>query len=188
VQPITFKQIASHERLIASMPVCIANAVKPLGLKISVILSFSYNIFRKPQKKVLKMPMCADSADVLKELPLHLTERIRLIQDAPLRPDGEFVLYWMHHAVRSHENPALDTALCMAAEFELPVLVYQGLGGWHPFNSDRHHAFIMEGVREVQQRLQERQILHVFYLGRHPTRPSPLKELAERSALVVTED
>ncbi len=128
------------------------------------------------------------SAEVVKRLPPHLFERIRLIEDVPLRLDGEFILYWMHHAVRNHENPAIDTALSIAAQLKLPVLVYQGLGGRHPFNSDRHHTFIMEGAREVQQRLRERRIMHVFYLGRKPSEPSPLSVLARRAALVITEE
>ena len=125
---------------------------------------------------------------MIKRLPSYLSERVRVIQNGPIAADGDFVLYWMHHAVRSHENPALDTALSIAAKFELPVLVYQGLGGRHRFNSDRHHTFIIEGAREVQQRLHERHIAHVFYLGRQPIQPSPLKDLARRAALVVTED
>ena len=121
-------------------------------------------------------------------LPHHLFERVRVIQNAPMATDGEFVLYWMHHAVRSHENPALDTALYAAALTKLPLLVYQGLGGRHPFNSDRHHTFIMEGAREVQQQLQDRGISYAFYLGRRPNKPSPLKSLARRATLVITED
>ncbi len=121
-------------------------------------------------------------------LPPHLSERIRVLRTAPVKKDGDFVLYWMHHAVRGHENPALDTALTIAGQFKLPVLVYQGLGGRHPYNSDRHHSFIMEGARDVQRQLQVRGIAYVFYLGRKPTATTPLQSLAQRAALVVTED
>ena len=124
----------------------------------------------------------------LNMLPNHLFERVCVVKDAPVGTGSGFVLYWMHHAVRSHENPALDAALLIGAQLELPVLVYQGLGGRHPFNSDRHHTFIMEGAREVQQQLQNRGISHAFYLGRRPTKPSPLPSLARRAALVITED
>lgn len=73
-----------------------------------------------------------------------------------------YVLYWMHHAVRGHDNPALDTALWIGNRLGLPVLVYQGLGGRHPYNSDRHHTFIMEGARDVQRELAERGIASAF--------------------------
>ncbi|MBW2438308.1 MAG: FAD-dependent oxidoreductase, partial [Deltaproteobacteria bacterium] len=50
------------------------------------------------------------------------------------------------------------------------------------------HTFIMEGAREVQQNLKEQGIRHVFYLGRQPAKPTPLRSLARRAALVITED
>jgi len=134
------------------------------------------------------MPSASQQPVDVKQLPPHLSERVRVIKDVPLSIGGDFVLYWMHHAVRSHENPALDTTLCVAAQLQLPVLVYQGLGGRHAFNSDRHHTFIMEGAREVQQNLKEQGVRHVFYLGRQPDKPTPLKSLARRAALVITED
>jgi hypothetical protein len=57
--------------------------------------------------KVPDMPSASQQPIDLKQLPRHLSERVRVIQDAPLDSEGDFVLYWMHHAVRSHENPAL---------------------------------------------------------------------------------
>ena len=134
------------------------------------------------------MHAAADSKTHLERLPLHLLERVRVIREAAVKKSAEFVLYWMHHAVRGHENPALDTALTLSGQLKLPVLVYQGLGGRHPFHSDRHHTFIMEGAREVQQDLNDRRIAYVFYLGRQPANPTPLQSLARRAALVITED
>ena len=60
-------------------------------------------------------------------LPRHLFERVRVIRNAPVGTSGDFVLYWMHHAGHSHENPALDTALYVATQLKVSVLVYQGL-------------------------------------------------------------
>jgi photolyase PhrII len=120
-------------------------------------------------------------------LPPHLVERMRIMNKAPINPKGRFVLYWMHHAVRSHENPALDTALMLGNHLRLPVLVYQGLSGRHPYNSDRHHTFIMEGARNVQEELGQRRIAFAFYLGRDPAAPGPLQTLAREAAVVITE-
>ena len=121
-------------------------------------------------------------------LPDHLRERLRPVSDRPINEAGEFVLYWMHHAVRGHENPALDVALHAAAALELPLLVYQGLAGRHRFNADRHHAFILEGARDAHRQLAGRGVQAVFHLPTDPAAPSPLTELAARAALVVTED
>ena len=129
-----------------------------------------------------------DPMSITKALPDYLAERRRDLNRLAFKEDGEFVLYWMHHAARGHENPALDTAVFVAGRLGLPVLVYQGLGGRHPYNSDRHHTFIMEGARDVQQELAHRGITYRFYLARDPGGPTPLKELTARAALVLTED
>ena len=52
------------------------------------------------------------------DLPTHLAERTRRANDVAPCAQGEFVLYWMHHAVRADENPALDVAL---SQLRLPA-------------------------------------------------------------------
>ncbi len=121
-------------------------------------------------------------------LPAQLAERTRVLNDNAVQRSGEFVLYWMHHAARAHENPALEVAIYAGNTLQLPLLVYQGLGGRHPYNSDRHHTFIMEGAREVQAELGARGISYTFHLARDPQEPSPLQGLARRAALVIVED
>jgi hypothetical protein len=125
---------------------------------------------------------------VIEELPLYLAERIRVLRKAHLHQGGEFVLYWMHHAVRGHDNPALDIALEVGNRCNTPVLVYQGLAGRHSYNSDRHHTFILEGARDVQQQLSARQVAYAFHLPREPGQQSPLHALAARAVLVVVEE
>lgn len=127
------------------------------------------------------------SSDLADRLPAHLRERVFPVAERAVAR-GELVLYWMHHAVRGHENPALDTACVVATALGLPLLVYQGLAGRHPYNADRHHWFILEGARDAHRELAERGIRAVFHLPADPTAPSPLPLLAARAALVVTED
>ena len=43
-------------------------------------------------------------------LPAALAERCRVLHGAPLRQSGDYVLYWMHHSMRAHDNPALEVA------------------------------------------------------------------------------
>ena len=129
-----------------------------------------------------------ESANTTAFLPEHLAERVRPLKAFPAERRGAYVLYWMQHAARGHENPALDVAVWMGNRWGLPVLVYQGLGGRHWYHSDRHYTFIMEGARDVQRELAERGIAYAFYLGRRPDAPGPLRALADDAALVVTED
>ncbi|MDY7091546.1 MAG: FAD-dependent oxidoreductase [Acidobacteriota bacterium] len=126
--------------------------------------------------------------EIFEQFPEAIAERVRWVTEKEVPAAGRHVVYWMHHAVRGHENPALDAAMLAAVALEVPLLVYQGLGGGHRFDNDRHHTFILEGARDVRAELAERGIVHAFHLGEDPTQPAPLHGLAESAALVVTED
>ena len=121
-------------------------------------------------------------------LPDYLEERTHRLNDLAPRADGEFVLYWMHHAVRGHENAALDTACELARVLKKPVLVYQGLGGRHRYNADRHHAFILEGAAEVARELDALGVDYAFHLPTDPSVASPLAQLIDRACALVVED
>ncbi|MCH2594508.1 MAG: FAD-dependent oxidoreductase [Pirellulales bacterium] len=126
--------------------------------------------------------------ELLELLPEGLGERVRLLSSNTVHSSGEFVLYWMCTAVRADENPALEVAITAANELGLPVLVYQALSDRHPYAADRHHTFYLEGARDVQLALAERDIAYAFHLERPGHRGSHLQALAARTALVVTED
>lgn len=125
---------------------------------------------------------------MLDRLPHHIAERVHTLADRPIRGEGEFVLCWLHHAVRGHENAALDAALELGNSLGVPALVYQGLGGRHRYNSDRHHRFILEGARDAHRQIERRGVRAVFHLPMDPHAPGPLRALAARAAVVVTED
>ena len=121
------------------------------------------------------------------ELPDHLSERCVVHGCADFDGSGEFVLYWAHHALRTDDNPALQTATALALELGLPLLVYQGLGGRHRYNSDRHHRFILEAARDFSEALANHGQRLVFHLPDDPAKPGPIRELMARSAVVVSE-
>jgi len=93
----------------------------------------------------------------------------------------------MHHALRGHENPALDVALVTGRHFQLPVFVYHGLSERTRWASDRH-AFILQGARDAHAELANRSIGSAFHLERQDHRGAHLRALANRAAVVVTED
>jgi photolyase PhrII len=122
------------------------------------------------------------------DLPSHLGERSRSLTSAIPNSQGEFILYWTHHAYRTDENPALDTALCIAQHLKLPLLVYAGLGGIHPFNNDRHHTFILEAAADLAGQLTQSNIRFVFNLPIVANPSSPLRALAARASTIITDD
>lgn len=127
---------------------------------------------------------------VLEEiLPSHLLERLTSKRTEVRHDDAAYILYWMRTAVRAHENAALDVALVTANKLGLPVLVYHGLDERYPYASDRFHTFILEGARDVQKELDARGIFYALNVRREGHREdNALEKLAERAALVVTEE
>ena len=117
-------------------------------------------------------------------LPEYLSERTRFMRDSE-DSNGEFVLYWMQTAMRVDENPALDVARHLAAKYDLPLFVYQGLSARHPFASDRHHSFILQGAADVQQACFASGISYACAIERTG---DELKQLLQRAAMVVVED
>lgn len=117
-------------------------------------------------------------------LPAPLARR-SLSRAAPR--DGELVLVWLRVAVRGHENPALDAGRIMAAHLGLPLLVYHAVSERYPHASDRHHAFILQGARDLSEELRAQGLRGVFHVERPGHRGPVLKALAARSALVITD-
>ena len=111
-------------------------------------------------------------------LPEHLAERFRWVIDPEscASGPGRFVLYWMHNALRAHENPALDVSIALARQNGLPLLVYHAISEDYPYASDRHHTFILQGARDAQRQLAERGITSHFHVQRDGHRGAHLRK------------
>ena len=118
-----------------------------------------------------------------------VNERIRVLNSAPVRPDGEFVLYWCGANRRVDSKHALLRAVELGNELGLPVLVYEGVTCCYPDANDRLHTFLLEGVPEMAQRLKRLGIGYCFHLRRRRSDPGDIFfRLAERAACVVADD
>ncbi|MEO7136767.1 MAG: deoxyribodipyrimidine photo-lyase [Gemmatimonadales bacterium] len=122
--------------------------------------------------------------------------RIHAARESRPRTDGELVLYWMQTTQRVQHNFALEFAIKQANQLRVPVLVYHGLRHDYPWASDRIHTFILETVVDLYREFEARGVQYAFYLERTGDdaearrlagKPSPLVELAQRAALVVTD-
>ena len=110
-------------------------------------------------------------------------ERIQELNDAPERK-GRFVLYWMQQAQRATWNHALEYAIRTANDRSLPIVVGFGLTEAYPEANERHYAFMLEGLREVDAALKARGIR---LLGRRGSPDTVALELGKDAALVVTD-
>ena len=91
-------------------------------------------------------------------------ERVRQLNEKDVK-DGNYVLYWMQEAQRTEYNYALEYAVQRANDIGKRLLVLFGLTADYPEANLRHYAFMLEGLREVEEDLQRRGIRFVVKLG-----------------------
>ena len=126
-------------------------------------------------------------------LPEPVAERCRPLAVRGPDPEsvdleGDYVVYWMRNAARAHENPAMDAAVAAGNELDRPAFVYHAVSEQHPYASDRHHTFALQGAREVSAECDDRGLGYALHVQREGHRDNHLRELCERAALVVVED
>jgi deoxyribodipyrimidine photo-lyase len=103
---------------------------------------------------------------------------------APLR-DGKCVVYWMQRAQRGIDNPALDLAISMGNELDLPVLAFFSAISNFPHANLRHYAFLNQGLKDIEEDLAER---NVTFVVRRPPANSLEKLLKEVDAAMLVGD
>ncbi len=115
--------------------------------------------------------------------------RISSINAAPLRPGGDYVLYWMIANRRTSWNFALDRAIEHAVAMDRPLVVLEALRVDHPWAADRFHAFVVDGMRDNQRACRASGVAYHPYLEREPGEGRGLlSALAASAAVVVTDD
>ena len=115
--------------------------------------------------------------------------RLRTLEDRPIRPEGDHVLYWMVAARRTRHSFALAHAAARAAELGKPLVVLEALRAGHRWASDRLHAFVLEGMADNARAFADRGVAYHPYLEPEPgAGRGLLAALAERACSVVTDD
>lgn len=109
--------------------------------------------------------------------------RIRLLNDAPMRP-GRYVLYWMQQSQRATWNHALEHAIRKAEAARLPVVVGFGLAEHYPEANLRHFAFLIHGLCQTARDLRMRGMPLIARIG---DPPEVALDLAQDAALVVAD-
>ncbi|HEX3358013.1 MAG TPA: deoxyribodipyrimidine photo-lyase [Tepidisphaeraceae bacterium] len=110
------------------------------------------------------------------------SSRIKILNGAKVRPDGRYVLYWMQASQRTRFNHALEFAIAQANELQLPLLVCFGLMDDYPEANARHYAFMLQGLRDVDEDLTHRGIKLVV---KHGPPPKVALHYAKYAALLL---
>ena len=109
--------------------------------------------------------------------------------DHPLRPDGNYVLYWMIASRRTRWNHALQHAVDRAADFGKPLIVFEPIRIRYDHASDRIHHFVCEGMRSNAGDCAGKNVTYYPYVEPAPGRGTPLlHRLAKNACTVVTDE
>jgi deoxyribodipyrimidine photo-lyase len=84
-------------------------------------------------------------------------ERVQNLNEGDVR-GGDFVLYWMQSSQRAEQNHALEYAVQRANDLDQRLLVVFGLTDDYPEANLRHYAFMLEGLKDAQDALEDRGI------------------------------
>lgn len=122
-------------------------------------------------------------------VPAVTAARLRAVNSHQVRPDGDYVLYWMTAARRTHSNFALQYAVSEAARLGRPLVILEALRCDYPYASARLHRFLLDGMAANRRACAGRAVLYHPYVepfagaGR-----GLLASLATQACLVVTDD
>lgn len=97
---------------------------------------------------------------------------------------GNFGLYWMQQAQRSHCNHALEYAIEQANRLECPLVTLFVLSCDYPEANARHYEFLLQGLRDVAKDLEKRKIGFAIRTGNPP---GEVSKFARHAAFVVTD-
>jgi deoxyribodipyrimidine photo-lyase len=82
--------------------------------------------------------------------------RITMRRPGDPAPAGKTVVYWMQHAQRVGDNPALEAAIAAANALRLPVTVLFVIDPRFPSANQRHFHFMLQGLAELPDECRRR--------------------------------
>lgn len=114
--------------------------------------------------------------------------RLTAANSHPLRPEADYVLYWMIAQRRPVWNFALEHAVDRARELGKPLVIFEPLRTRYRWASDRIHRFVIEGMRENAAAFAKKPVLYYPYVEPAPGTGTPLLHRLAQSACVVISD
>ncbi|SFJ69715.1 cryptochrome/DNA photolyase family protein [Planctomicrobium piriforme] len=115
--------------------------------------------------------------------------RIRKLNDAPVQPDGDYVLYWMTANRRTQWNFSLQRAVEHAQALCKPLLIFEALRINYRWASDRLHRFVLQGMADQRAALASKPVRYYCYVEpKQHAAKGLLEALAKQACVVVTDD
>ncbi len=116
--------------------------------------------------------------------------RVRVLNQAPVNgASGEYVVYWMIAFRRTGWNFALQRAAWYAQSLGRPLLVFEPLRVGYQWASDRHHAFVLQGMADNAAALKKHDVCYYPYVEpEHDADKGLLAALLDKACVLITDD
>ncbi|MGM0436225.1 MAG: deoxyribodipyrimidine photo-lyase [Bacillota bacterium] len=95
-----------------------------------------------------------------------MDKRIKLKNKGFINEDGKYVLYWMQHTQRIHDNGSLIYAIREANRLDKPLKVLFVISKTFPEGADRHYHFMLEGLHDLRASFKEMGVDFTVELGK----------------------
>lgn len=110
-------------------------------------------------------------------------ERIKELNSKGVNINGSYVLYWMQASQRVEYNHALCYAAEEAQKYGKPLIVFFGIVSF-PEANERHYRFMLEGLKECSEKLEQIGIQFVTSL----ISPEDGAEIVAKNAVLAVTD
>lgn len=115
--------------------------------------------------------------------------RLTNVNSAPIRENGDYVLYWMIANRRTRWNFSFQRAAKWAEKLGKPLVVFEALRVDYPWASDRLHTFVIQGMHDNARDLADSPVLYYPYVEPEVgAARGLLKSLSDRACVIVTDD
>ncbi|MEE2643331.1 MAG: deoxyribodipyrimidine photolyase, partial [Myxococcota bacterium] len=115
--------------------------------------------------------------------------RVSQLNNVGPNPQGDYILYWMVAARRTHHHFALEHALSWSRKLNRPLLVFEPLRLGYRWASPRLHRFIIDGMRDNEANFAAAGISYYPYVEpQENDGRGLLRALCERAAVVITDE
>ena len=108
--------------------------------------------------------------------------------DKPVNPDGSHIVYWMTSARRARWNYALDHAIELANEHNVPLIVVECLALGHRWANDRIHTFVLQGMIDNRKLFESSPVTYVPYVETKKAQAGGLMKSFSKDAVAVVID
>jgi len=119
-----------------------------------------------------------------KRLVIMISERrVKNLNSFEIK-NRKYVLYWMQSSQRTEYNLALAYAILKANKLNKPIIAFFGITFTYPKANLRHYQFMIEGLKEVNNSLEEIGVKTVV-LKKSPEKG--IVDLSKDSCLIVAD-